>query len=172
MALDDLERRVHQVRPRELNRGTSKAMERGLSFIKSARTTEEIREARQAALAEVEAVPHCPGREALKVGIIGEIYVQLEPFANFDVEEILGNMGAEVKRSIFITQYAREDVFADGSKSIKKLARPTWILKSGATGRTVWGKWCIWPSRGMPGWCSWRPSPVSLKLWPRASCPA
>jgi hypothetical protein len=37
MALDDLERRVHQVRPRELRRGNcSRAMVRGLEYIKAA----------------------------------------------------------------------------------------------------------------------------------------
>jgi predicted nucleotide-binding protein (sugar kinase/HSP70/actin superfamily) len=141
MALDDLERKVHQVRPRELQRGNcSRAMERGLAYIKDAKNVKDVQEAGKAALEEVEAVPHLPHKEALKVGIIGEIYVQLEPFANFDAEEILGNMGAEVKRSIFITQYTREDIFADGSKNIKKLARPYLDQKIGGHGQNSVGE--------------------------------
>ncbi len=141
MALDDLERRVHQIRPREVHRGsTSRALERGLAYLREAAALESIREARQAALETVEAVPHVPEREALRVGIIGEIYVQLEPFANFDVEEILGHMGAEVRRSIFLTQYAREDVFADGSKDIKRLARPYLDFKIGGHGQSSVGE--------------------------------
>lgn len=152
MALDDVERRVHQVRPRELKRGEcSRAMERAFAFIKAASTLKDIKEARQAALAEVEAVPHLPGKDALKVGIIGEIYVQLEPFANFDAEEILGNMGAEVKRSIFITQYAREDIFADGSKNIKKLARPYLDQKIGGHGQNSVGETVHMAHQGYDG---------------------
>ena len=152
MALDDLEHRAHQIRPREINRGsTSKAYQRGLSFLREARAMEEIREARLEALEVVERVPHTPGREALKVGIIGEIYVQLEPFANFDVEEILGNMGAEVRRSIFITQYAREDVFADGSKNIKKLARPYLDFKIGGHGQSSVGEVVHMAQQGYAG---------------------
>jgi predicted nucleotide-binding protein (sugar kinase/HSP70/actin superfamily) len=141
MALDDLEQRAHQVRPRELRRGTtSRALARGLEYLRQASSREEIREARFAALAEVEGVPHDPGRKALQVGIIGEIYVQLEPFANFDVEETLGHMGAEVRRSIFVTRFAREDVFAHGSKSIPELAAPYLDYKIGGHGQNSVGE--------------------------------
>ncbi len=152
MALDDLERRAHQVRPREINRGsTSKALERGLKYLREASELKSIQEARQEALKEVETVPHVPEREALKVGIIGEIYVQLEPFANFDVEESLGHRGAEVRRSIFLTQYAREDVFADGCKNIKKLARPYLDFKIGGHGQSSVGEVVHMAQQGYAG---------------------
>jgi predicted nucleotide-binding protein (sugar kinase/HSP70/actin superfamily) len=59
------------------------------------------------------------------VGIIGEIYVQLEPFANLYVEETLGEMGVHVRRSIYLTSYTKHDVLSTkGDLRSKKLARP------------------------------------------------
>lgn len=41
--------------------------------------------------------------KTMKIGIIGELYTSMEPFANYDLEKILGNMGVEVKRFTNIT---------------------------------------------------------------------
>ncbi len=35
----------------------------------------------------------------LRVGIVGEIYTTIDPFSNFYIESILGNMGIEVDRT-------------------------------------------------------------------------
>lgn len=151
-ALDDIELGAHRVRPRELKRGeATRAMENGLQYVKEARTLTEILEAREAALEELAEVPQNPDRKALKIGIIGEIYVQLEPFVNFNIEETLGNMGVEVKRSIFLTQFAREDVFANGSKDIKRLAAPYLDQKIGGHGQNSIGETVHYASQGYDG---------------------
>ena len=60
-------------------------------------------------------------------------------------------MGAEVKRSIFLTQYTREDVFADGSKNIKKLARPYLDQKIGGHGQNSIGETVHFANMGYDG---------------------
>ncbi|MFW6390141.1 MAG: 2-hydroxyacyl-CoA dehydratase, partial [Halanaerobiales bacterium] len=41
----------------------------------------------------------------VKIGIVGEIYLVLEPFVNLDIENILGNLGASVEKKIYLTSW-------------------------------------------------------------------
>ena len=45
--------------------------------------------------------------QPLLVGITGEFYVVLEPFSNLDVESELGKLGVEVRRTTFISEWAK-----------------------------------------------------------------
>ncbi len=151
-ALDDLELAALRMRPLELKKGdVTRSLKVGLKYLDEARDLKEVQAAGKAALEEIGKVPHNSEREILKVGIIGEIYVQLEPFANFDIEETLGNMGAEVKRSIFLTQYTREDVMANGSKSVAKTASPYLNLKIGGHGQNSIGETIRYAEAGYDG---------------------
>ena len=100
----------------------------------------EIREAREAALQQLKNVDQNEEAVPLKVGIIGEIYVQLEPFANFYVEETLGHMGAAVRRSIYLTNFTRHDVLSTkGDMRSRKLAEPYMPLRIGGHGQNSIG---------------------------------
>lgn len=140
-ALDDLEMLVQEIRPREIKRGAaSGAFARGLELIRAARTLPQIAEARAAALEEVRRIPVDNLLEPLKVGIIGEIYVQLEPFANFYIEEMLGHMGAAVRRSIYLTSYTRHDILSTrGDMASRTLAQPYLAQKIGGHGQNSVG---------------------------------
>jgi predicted nucleotide-binding protein (sugar kinase/HSP70/actin superfamily) len=140
-ALDELEILSQELRPLELSRGAvSKAFNRGLSYLQQARNREEIAEARSLALAEVRAVPVDTLIKPLKVGIIGEIYVQLEPFANLYLEETLGHLGVEVRRSIYLTSYTRHDVLSTrGDMNSRTLAKPYLAQKIGGHGQNSIG---------------------------------
>jgi predicted nucleotide-binding protein (sugar kinase/HSP70/actin superfamily) len=130
-----------EMRPRELSRGdTSQAFGRGLSYLQQARSREEIGEARLLALAELRKVPVNPAIMPLKVGIIGEIYVQLEPFANLYIEETLGHLEVEVRRSIYLTSYTRHDVLSTrGDMNSRTLAKPYLAQKIGGHGQNSIG---------------------------------
>ncbi len=123
-ALDQIEILSHKIRAREKNHGmTTYAFHRGLTYLDEARTTSSIREAREAAVEELRKVPVDNQRSVLNIGIVGEIYVQLEPAANFHIEELLGNMAAVPHRTIFLTNFARKSPFSHDSKA-KKIAKP------------------------------------------------
>jgi predicted nucleotide-binding protein (sugar kinase/HSP70/actin superfamily) len=56
-------------------------------------------------------------KEPLKIGIVGEIYVVLEPFTNLNLEEKLGNMGVMVDRSIYLSDWVNEHLFSSSDDS-------------------------------------------------------
>jgi predicted nucleotide-binding protein (sugar kinase/HSP70/actin superfamily) len=45
------------------------------------------------------------GKDTLKVGLVGEIYTVLEPAVNLEIERLLGEMGVEVIRSIYLSDW-------------------------------------------------------------------
>ncbi|KLU62815.1 hypothetical protein CEB3_c07760 [Peptococcaceae bacterium CEB3] len=111
-ALDNLERLSHKVRPRELKRDdTTKAFQQGIEWIRKAETLSGVVEAEREGLLVLENVPQDAGRKVVRVGIVGEIYVVLEPAINLEIEEMLGNLGVEVDRSIYLTGWTRANTF-------------------------------------------------------------
>lgn len=139
--LDDLETTAQSIRPRELKHGsTSRAFDRAYEIMQKAKTDREIKEGGEEARAILKEVPLDETKSPLKVGIIGEIYVQLEPFANFFLEEQLGHLGVEVRRSIYLTSYTRHDVLSTkGDMGSVKLAIPYLGQKVGGHGQNSVG---------------------------------
>ncbi len=151
--LDELEMMAQSLRPRELKRGsTTKAFEGAMKIMGPAGTTAEINEAGEEARAVLRAVPVDNGRKPLKVGVIGEIYVQLEPFANFYVEEQLGHLGVEVRRSIYLTSYTKHDVLSTrGDMGSRTLAMPYLAQKVGGHGQNSVGDIIRYAKMGYDG---------------------
>ncbi|PYG86907.1 putative nucleotide-binding protein (sugar kinase/HSP70/actin superfamily) [Ruminiclostridium sufflavum DSM 19573] len=50
----------------------------------------------------------------LKIAIVGEIYTTVEPYANFEIERILGNMGIEVERRVTVSDWIINDMIRKG----------------------------------------------------------
>ncbi len=151
--LDDLEMKAQSIRPREITHGsTSRAFDQAYALIRKAKTDAEIRELGEEARAIINKVPHDESIQPLKVGIIGEIYVQLEPFANFFLEEQLGHMGVEVRRSIYLTSYTRHDVLSTrGDMGSVKLAMPYLAQKVGGHGQNSVGDIIRYAKTGFDG---------------------
>lgn len=124
-ALDDIEIRSHQIRPLEIKRGeTSRALNEGLLLIDAAQQEDEIREARGKALHLLEGVSRDESRRPLKIGLIGEIYVVLEPAANHYIQMMLGEMGVETDRSIYLSAYTRKNTIVNLEGDLFAVARP------------------------------------------------
>ncbi|HHV62188.1 MAG TPA: CoA protein activase [Firmicutes bacterium] len=131
-SVEALERLAAKVRARELQKGSvTKALAQALKDIDKAETLGEIRTARLDGLSTISGVPQREDYTPLRVGIVGEIYVVLEPFVNLDVERELGEMGVEVERSIYLGDWIGLHVIKDmlrfgrGSlKRVKRLASP------------------------------------------------
>ncbi len=151
--LDDLELKAQSIRPREdLYGSTSRAFDKAYSLMCRAKTDSEIREAGEEARQIMDRVPHDQSRQPLKVGVIGEIYVQLEPFANFFIEEKLGHLGVEVRRSIYLTSYTRHDVLSTrGDMGSRKLAMPYLAQKVGGHGQNSVGDIIRYSKMGYDG---------------------
>jgi hypothetical protein len=61
------------------------------------------RQAREMLLATLAELPTDRPEDALKVGVVGELYVLMEPFSNFFVERELAKRGVEVHRFISVS---------------------------------------------------------------------
>lgn len=153
-ALDNAEKLSHVVRPRELKRGSTTRMYRKvLEWISQAYTTEQIIEAERAAIEAIRGIPQDPFREVLKVGIVGEIYVLLEPASNLEIEETMGNLGIEVERSMFLTGWARDNTWNETIQgmTVKDAASPYLPELIGGHGRDSIGNTILYAKRGFDG---------------------
>ncbi len=152
-ALDKLEQTSHYVRPRELKRGdATTAFNQGIEWIKQAKTLAQIAEAESAGINALESIPQDPEAKIVKVGIVGEIYVLLEPAANLEIEETLGNMGVEVTRSIYLTGWTKENTVGDKNHhSYQKAAQPYLPEPIGGHAQETIGHTVIYAKEGYDG---------------------
>ena len=124
-AIDDLEIRSHELRPLETKRGeTTRKLDLALDMVDQANTSEQIEDARQEGLKLLNAMTLDKSRNPLKVGIIGEIYVVLEPAANHYLQIMLGEMGVQTDRSIYLSSYTRKNTIVNLEGDIFKMAQP------------------------------------------------
>ncbi len=111
-ALDDVERAVHQVRARESVQGAADQVWReAVGAIDAADSIDALKQAQTKYVARLHEIPQNEARRPVKVGIIGEFYVVLEPFSNLDVEKELGKLGAEVHRTIMLSNWTWHSLF-------------------------------------------------------------
>lgn len=153
-ALDDLEKLSHQVRPREISQGaTTRAYRKALAWIDRAYTWREIEDAAKNALYALRDVPQDPFRRVLRVGIVGEIYVLLEPASNLEIEETLGHLGVEVERSMFLTGWTRDNTWTETTEglTVKDAALPYLPELLGGHGRDSIGNTILYAKRGFDG---------------------
>ncbi|WP_027355514.1 CoA protein activase [Desulfofundulus thermocisternus] len=153
-ALDNVEKLTHKIRPRETVRGaTTRAYRRVLEWIDRAYSLAEIEEAEQSAIEELKKVPQDPYRDVLRVGIVGEVYVLLEPASNLEIEETLGNLGVEVERSLFLTGWTRDNTWAETTEglTVKEAALPYLPELLGGHGRDSIGNTVLYAKRGFDG---------------------
>lgn len=157
-AFDRLEELSHWIRPREtVNGETSKAYRQTLEIIDRAESLEEIKQAEKEAVALLKSVPHDPDFKPLKVGIVGEIYVLLEPSANLEIEETLGEMGVEVHRSMFLSGWTRDNTLFDTLRimakgdPLKRAAQPYLAEMIGGHGQDSVGHTVLYAKEGYDG---------------------
>jgi len=64
-----------------------------------------------------------PAQRPLRIGLVGEIFMVLEPFANMDIERRLGRMGALVHRGVSLADWFNERIhFAPWRPNLTKRA--------------------------------------------------
>lgn len=153
--------RPHKAVPSQLNRLARKT----LKSIDEASNGKVINEIISDFLQDLSKLPRRddidPKRKPVRVGIVGEIYMVLEPFANRNVEEVLGNLGAHVDRSIFLSDWVIHHVFLDAlrldalrlrrSGNTKEAARPYLGHFVGGEGLESVGNTVLYKRKGFDG---------------------
>lgn len=129
-AIDDLEKIVHKLRPRVIEQDTvEEAFKSAIELIDNAENKTELDEAVDSSKHRLLSLPVNNSVVPIRIGIVGEIYVMLEPYVNLEVERHLGKMGVEVERSIYLSEWINDHLFmgllkVKGSKSARELAPP------------------------------------------------
>lgn len=130
LALDVLHEMSLEIRPYEKKKGATTVLyERAQKLIEKAKTHEDITWSLNKGKELLNSVDKKTlDRPPLKIGIVGEIYMVLEPYANLDIEKSLGEMGVEVDRSIYLGHWIKEHLFPKAfrsreSEEIKKVVQ-------------------------------------------------
>ncbi|MFQ6105961.1 MAG: hypothetical protein ACE5NL_02705, partial [Candidatus Hydrothermarchaeaceae archaeon] len=99
-ALDDLEREVQKLRAVELEKGLTEGIFReAIQAIDEARDLPSLKEIVREYFNMLSQMPINPEVVPLKVGIVGELFVVMEPFSNLNLQVELGKLGAETRRT-------------------------------------------------------------------------
>ncbi len=111
-ALDEIERVVQKVRAVELVKGTaSRIFAKAVDAIDKTDDYNTVKKVKIDYINELNQVTKDTQAQPLIVGITGEFYVVLEPFSNLDVENELGKLGVEVRRTTFISGWTKFSLF-------------------------------------------------------------
>ncbi|MEC9488035.1 MAG: 2-hydroxyacyl-CoA dehydratase [Halanaerobium sp.] len=153
-ALDRIEQLSHWIRPRTTDKkGLDYRLQKVYSWIDEAATKDEIKEAASEGDRYLKKLPHDPEQDVIKIGVVGEIYVLLEPAANLEIEKTLGNMGGYVKRSLFLTGWTVDNTLYNTSEDlkVKELARPFLEIMVGGHGQDSIGHTVKYAREGFDG---------------------
>ncbi|MDO8715648.1 MAG: acyl-CoA dehydratase activase-related protein [Dehalococcoidales bacterium] len=128
--MDDIERKVQKLRAVEMEKGASDRVYRqAIKAIDESSNISCLKNVARESLNRLGRVP-CDSRvKPIKVGIVGEIFVIMEPFINMNLEVELGKLGVEVRRtrSNFFSEYTKFgsfNVLNEEKKKLKKFAYP------------------------------------------------
>jgi predicted nucleotide-binding protein (sugar kinase/HSP70/actin superfamily) len=123
-ALDDFDKVTNRLRPLEKWPGTvNKIQQKYYQALDNADLAVDIKSVHRKGLDELRAVAVNPGIQPLRIMLLGEIYMVLEPQINFQMERILGEMGVEVIRTIYFTQWIYEHLLLG-------MIKPDWNRKN------------------------------------------
>jgi len=141
----------------ELEKGTaSRIYRKAVTSIDEAMTGKEVKKITKEYIHKLNQVPKDPLAEPLKVGIIWEIYVVIEPFANMDIEIELGKLGIEVERTLTLSRWVKYSLFLnylglDEWRKVHKLAHAYLDHDIGGDGWESVGEKVLYARNGFDG---------------------
>jgi predicted nucleotide-binding protein (sugar kinase/HSP70/actin superfamily) len=108
-ALDGIEALYHKAKPREINRNEAeRAFNDSVKIVERAVTYGELYHAWKQAKKIFGDVRIDRTHRPLKIGVLGEIFVVIEPFANMKIERRLLAMGVEVVRGVWLSDWLND----------------------------------------------------------------
>ena len=120
-ALDELEQLVYKMRAIEQDRGNATRVYRdAFQAIDDAGDYQAIKQTKQQYLQELMSLPTVSSPAPPKIGVTGEFFVVIDPFANMDVEIELGKLGVEVRRPQSVWEMVNFNLFAIAFRSREK----------------------------------------------------
>ena len=105
-AIDKAEKLMFYTRPRELHKGDAEACyKKWYEIIRDTKGIRECRKLKQRVIEDFKKIPIDKDKIVPKVFLLGEYFVLLDPFANQEIEKTLGELGVEVQRQIFFSEW-------------------------------------------------------------------
>ncbi|MEW5719668.1 MAG: hypothetical protein AB1817_13640, partial [Chloroflexota bacterium] len=154
--LDEVERRVQSVRPRQVIQGSvDKIWEEGLARIEQARNLDVLKRIKPDLLAKIARVELKPGFQPVRIATTGEYYAVLEPFYNLDVERVLGQLGAHAHRTIMLGDWVKFALILDAlglhKSEVEQAAKPYLRWNVGGEGLLTVGQTVLAAKKGFDG---------------------
>jgi len=155
--VDKLDKLCAQIRPREKTRGKTdwilKKFHHQIGKVKGAK---EILRLIRSTASEIQKIETDAKVSPLKIGLVGEIYTLIEPFANFNIEQMLGNMGIEIDRSLTISNWIIEHMIKPAlhlrkNRPYEKAALPYLKTMIGGHGQETIGNSVLYAKQGYDG---------------------
>jgi predicted nucleotide-binding protein (sugar kinase/HSP70/actin superfamily) len=111
-ALDKIEKVVQKTRAVETEKGEANQIyHEAINAVDEAADRKEVRKITKEYIDRLNKVPINHTANPLRVGIFGEIYVVIEPFANMDIEIELGKLGVEAHRTMTLSRWVKYSLF-------------------------------------------------------------
>ncbi len=154
--LDELERRVQFIRPRTSTQDrVVKVWDEALRRVDEASNMAAVKLARREMNIEMDRVEINPTLNPVKIATTGEYYAVLEPFYNLDIERLLGQLGAEVHRSLMLGDWVKFAMVLDAigihKSEVEEAARPYLRWNIGGEGLVTIGQSVLHARRGFDG---------------------
>lgn len=154
LAVDELEQVCQWVRPRtsrhsELNSRFRQLLHR----MEEATTIESVREVKEWGKEWLrEIAEKVDEDELIHMGVVGEIYVVLEPFVNLQIEERLGKLGVQVHRELFLGHWIRDHILRQVDRTAYlEAAGPYLNQMIGGHGQETIGQTVLYARQGLAG---------------------
>jgi predicted nucleotide-binding protein (sugar kinase/HSP70/actin superfamily) len=154
--LDDIERRVQYVRPREVTRGAvDKLWDEVLLRVDEARNPDALKRVKDDLLRKIDTVLLDPTRRPVKIATTGEYYAVLEPYYNLNIERLLGQLGAEVNRSLMLGDWVKLTMIWEAlgfhKSNVDQAAKPYVRWNVGGEGQITVGQAVLHARKGFSG---------------------
>lgn len=155
--VDELESLSFKIRAREMKKGSTDIIYK--SFQKNAiraHGTAEILRLADETESQLLKVEVDKDKKPLRVGIVGEIYTTNDPYTNFHIESLLGNMGIEVDRAVTISSWVFEHILKSllpfcRDNSYKEAAKPYLGTMIGGHAQETIGNTVTYAKKGYDG---------------------
>jgi len=158
--IDKLEKEIQRIRPYEVNAGeTTKVWEAIQSEFDNVQTKKELKLAIQNGREKIEAIStvEIDPKERVKIGIVGEIYVVMESSINMEIEKVLGELGCEVERSHYLSEWVNYNMVpklfhhSSHEEEILKKGEPYIEIEIGGHAKQTVGQIIDFKERGFDG---------------------
>lgn len=156
-ALDKVERELSALRAMQTTpAGCDATWEQALHLLGEVRDVAHLRRAERQVCKLLGALERRNTPKPLRVAIVGEIYVVLEPSVNLNIEKRLGDLGVAVQRSICVSDWVSSHLIPGpcamlNTRMLKSKASPYLRSFVGGHGLETVGKSVLYGEQGVDG---------------------